>query len=245
MKRMVNLWLVTIFLLGATAVGSQAQTSTTTTTTMATAAQSSGGAPSTQPSTAATDQSLGDYARAVKKDKKPTSKTFDNDNLPMEDKLSVVGKTTAPASDAQQAAPNSANPALAGNGGDPSAADKADAKKMPTVTPGESQEDRQKVFGQWQDKLSEQKGKVDSLSQSIDVLQREYHLRVAEVYYDPTNRARNDATSDKQAADLKREIEEKQQALNDAKQDMDSLQEDARKAGVPESVRDNAGNQQK
>ena len=44
-------------------------------------------------------QSLGDYARSVRKDKddkSPSSsaKKFDNDNLPINDKLSVVGQPT-------------------------------------------------------------------------------------------------------------------------------------------------------
>src|SRR5690242_11227732 len=44
--------------------------------------------------------SLGDYARAVRKEKKQdTSKKFDNDNLPADNKLSVVGK--APAENAE------------------------------------------------------------------------------------------------------------------------------------------------
>ncbi len=45
--------------------------------------------------------SLGDYARQIRKDPgtKTTPKVFDNDNLPREDKLSVIGQTPAPASD--------------------------------------------------------------------------------------------------------------------------------------------------
>src|SRR3989442_7739321 len=41
---------------------------------------------------AAQSDSLADSARAARKDKKETSKKFDNDNLPKTDKLSVVGK---------------------------------------------------------------------------------------------------------------------------------------------------------
>ena len=38
------------------------------------------------------EQPLGDYARAVRKDKKPASaKQFDNDNLPPDNKLNIVG----------------------------------------------------------------------------------------------------------------------------------------------------------
>ena len=43
--------------------------------------------------------SLGDYARQVRKDPGSTAKpkVFDNDNLPREDKLSIVGQPAAPA----------------------------------------------------------------------------------------------------------------------------------------------------
>ncbi len=45
--------------------------------------------------------SLGDYARQIRKEPgaKSTPKVFDNDNLPREDKLSIVGQKSAPASD--------------------------------------------------------------------------------------------------------------------------------------------------
>ena len=40
-------------------------------------------------------ESLGDYARSVRKDEKPASaKKYDNDNLPKSDKISVVGNAT-------------------------------------------------------------------------------------------------------------------------------------------------------
>ena len=43
----------------------------------------------------------GDYARQIRKEPgaKSTPKVFDNDNLPREDKLSVVGRKPAPASE--------------------------------------------------------------------------------------------------------------------------------------------------
>src|SRR5690348_11571246 len=41
---------------------------------------------------AAQSDSLADSARAARKEKKETPKKFDNDNLPKNDKLSVVGK---------------------------------------------------------------------------------------------------------------------------------------------------------
>src|SRR5216684_7496474 len=47
--------------------------------------------------------SLGDYARAVRKTKPkapPTAKSYDNDNLPNDSSLSVVGKASEPAPEA-------------------------------------------------------------------------------------------------------------------------------------------------
>src|SRR5437016_9670483 len=52
---------------------------------------------------AAQSDSLADSARAARKDKKETSKKFDNDNLPKTDKLSVVGKPEPPEKSAEQA----------------------------------------------------------------------------------------------------------------------------------------------
>jgi len=64
MKRITHVWIAAMILAGAMATPAKAQDS----------------------------QPLGDYARAVRKDKKPTNaKQFDNENMPVDDKLSVVG----------------------------------------------------------------------------------------------------------------------------------------------------------
>ena len=58
------------------------------------------------------------------------------------------------------------------------------------------------------------------------------------MYGDVGERLRNQAQWDKEDADYKQKIAEKQQALDDAKQKMNDMQENARKAGVPSSVRE-------
>jgi hypothetical protein len=179
------------------------------------------------------EQPLGDYARAVRKDKKPaTAKQFDNDNLPADNKLSIVGEsqTTAQSGDSSQTAAN--------GGQDASASDKKADDKPPTVQPGESKEDRQKTYDSWKDRLTAEKEKIDLLSREYDVEQREYQLRAAAMYADAGNRMRSESTWDKEDADYKKKIEEKKKALDDAKKEMDDMQEDARKAGVPSSVRE-------
>ena len=175
---------------------------------------------------AAQPQSLGDYARTVRKDKKPASaKQFDNDNLPVADKLSVVG-SAATGGDQQSAA-----------GGEASAAATADGKP-PEVKPGESAEDRQKTYDAWKDRIDAQKAKIELATRELDVQQREYQLRAAAMYADAGNRLRNAGTWDKEDADYKKKIEEKKKAADEAKAELENMQEDARKAGVPSSVRE-------
>jgi hypothetical protein len=179
----------------------------------------------------AQEQPLGDYARAVRKDKKPaTAKQFDNDNLPANDKLSVVGTAGATADDKSQAAANGA--------ADASQSDKKPDDKPPSVQQGESKEDRQKTYDSWKDRLTAQKEKMDLLARELDVEQREYKLRAAAMYADAGNRMRNSSAWDKEDADYKQKVDEKKKALDDAKKDLDDMQEDARKAGVPSSVRE-------
>jgi hypothetical protein len=175
----------------------------------------------TAPTTTAPDQSsLGDYARKVHKDPAVKSKpkvVFDNDNLPKEDKLSVVGESVA--SDAN---------ANAKTTDDKDAGGKAD----------EDQTKKQAEWKSWQDKLSSQKNAIDLSSRELDVLQKEYQLRAAAMYGDAGNRMRNAAEWDKEDADFKQKIADKQKAVEDAKQKLDDMQEEARKAGVPAAMRE-------
>jgi len=179
-------------------------------------------------------QPLGDYARAVRKDKKPASvKEFDNDNLPMNDKLSVVGTATA-SGDSQAGSGDQSQSAANGAG----QSDKKADDKPGGIKPGESAEDRQKTYDDWKDRIAAQKAKMDLAARELDVEQREYQLRAAAMYADAGNRLRNEGTWDKEDADYKKKIEEKKKAADAAKQEFDDLQEDARKAGVPSSVRE-------
>jgi hypothetical protein len=171
-------------------------------------------------------QSLGDYARTVRKEKKQAAvKQFDNENLPVDDKLSVVGG--APTAGDQQSAP----------GVEPTAGASADGKPA-AIQPGESGEDRQKTYDAWKDKIAGQKAKMDLAARELDVQQREYQLRAAAMYADAGNRLRNSGDWDKEDADYKKKIEEKKKAADEAKEQLENMQEDARKAGVPSSVRE-------
>jgi hypothetical protein len=183
-------------------------------------AQSSQSSPALAQNVApAQEQPLGDVARKVAhKDTDPAKakpKVFDNDNLPTDDKISVVGQA-----DANSTAANAAP------------ADAKDAFK-PTA---DDQAKKQTDWKSWQDKVSTQKDQIDLAARELDVLQREYQLRAAEMYADAGNRLRNSAQWDKQDADYKQKIADKQKAVDEAKQKLTDMQEEARKAGVPSSM---------
>ena len=197
------------------------------------------------------DSSLGTYARQVRKDPgaKP-KKVFDNDNLPTDDKLSIVGPAAAatapPASTEakpgeQAAAPATTSEAKApGETRAPGDVKPGAEVKPPSDRPATKTESdeatKQAATKQWGDKLAAQKDQIDLLTRELNVLQREYQIRAAAMYADAGNRMRNSTDWDKQDAQYKQQIADKQKELDDAKQKLEDMQEEARKAGVPNSV---------
>jgi hypothetical protein len=176
-------------------------------------------------SVVASAQSLGDYARAARKNKDnaevvPASRQFDNDNLPTDAQLSVVGPPA-----------------------DSAASDKPANGPSAAVDPAA---ERQKAADELNKKIEEQRVKVDALNHELDLVQREYRLRAAEMYSDPTNRLHNPAEWQSDDAKFKADIDTKQKALDTAKSDLDSMQEQAHKAGIaPVSDKDNGKSQDK
>ncbi|MFZ0771075.1 MAG: hypothetical protein WCA49_03960 [Candidatus Sulfotelmatobacter sp.] len=180
-----------------------------------------------QTTTPPPDQSsLGDYARKIHKDPvvKARPKVYDNDNLPKDDKLSVVG---------DQPASGAGDSASAGAG-----SKTADSKDAAGTKADDDQAKKQAEWKGWQDKLTAQKDSIDLASRELDVLQKEYQLRAAAMYADAGNRMRNAAQWDKEDADFKQKIADKQKAVDDAKQKLEDMQEEARKAGVPAAMRE-------
>jgi hypothetical protein len=179
----------------------------------------------------AQSEPLGDYARAVRKEKKQekmeSAKRFDNDNLPKTDTLSVVGKT------ADESAANSND----ADSQKPQTDQKTEeSAKMPESKPGEPAKDRQKMYDDWKKKISAQQEQVNLLTREMDVMQREYRLRAAAFYADAGNRLRNAGSWDKEDTQYKQQLAEKQKTLDSAKEDLQDLKERARKAGVPSSM---------
>ncbi len=192
---------------------------------------------------------LGDYARQARKQKgqlPPAAKTFDNDNLPKTDRLSVVGQPPAETADASAPAANADN-AAAADGATPAAgaaaSGDADASGQ-TAAPADkkSAEDealqKEKAFKDWRTKIQAQQTQIDMLMRELDVANREYRLRAAAFYADAGNRLRNAGAWDKEDAQYKEQLADKQKKVDEAKKQLEDLQEQARRAGVPSSMRE-------
>ncbi len=203
---------------------------------------------------ASSESSLGDYARQIRKAPSSKQKVFDNDNLPRDTKLSIIGqapasegapaessgetKTAESANPTPAAGETKAAPAEGGKAETKAATEEKTTNNGTAKTPEEDDAAKQAAIRQWEDKLAAQKEQIDLLERELNVLQREYQIRAAAMYADAGNRMRNSGDWDKQDAQYKQQIADKQKALDDAKQKLDDMQEDARKAGVPASARE-------
>jgi hypothetical protein len=189
--------------------------------------------------TPSSDSSLGEYAKQIRKTPSTASKpkVFDNDNLPREDKLSIVGTPAQPAAGAAEARPEETAAPAPATGEAKSGSETAASAGAPRSLEEEDAA-KQAAWKRWGERIAAQKDQIDLLTRELDVLQREYQVRAAAMYADVGNRLRNSADWDKQDAQYKQKIADKQKALDDAKQKLDDLLEDARKAGVPASIRE-------
>ena len=175
----------------------------------------------------ATAQSLGDYARASRKAKlqaASTSHHYDNDNLPKNQHLSVVGPESSVDADNPPAPAAASAP--------------TDAAKGTTKDPKAEAADPQKATEDLQKKVDDQKQKVDALNHELDLAQREYRLRAASMYSDAGNRLRNQGAWDKEEAQYQQDMADKQKAIEAAKQQLDDAQEEAQKAGLKPKDKD-------
>ncbi len=179
-------------------------------------------------------QSLGDVARQTRKQnaKKPAAKVFTNDNLPVNSSISVTGQAPAAGDDAK-AADDGANPAT----------DDQSAKSGQTADKQKSDEDkktstqkRDEAMQGWKKRFADQKTQIGLLEREINVMQGEYRLRAAAYYADAGNALRNQADWAKQDREYRAKLDTKQKQLEEAKQKLEDMQEEARKAGMPGSV---------
>ena len=188
----------------------------------------------------AQQQPLGDYARAVKRTKAPAAKTaakvYDNDNLPPAASINVAGNDAKPASDqkddAKQDQDTPKNPEETAKQEAPAGEKKPEAQ----LKAGQSAEDRQKALDAVKEKLAGQKDKISLLSRELDVLQREHQLKAAEFYANTARRTQNPNGFQSEDAKYKEQIADKQKQLDEAKGKLSGMEDEAHKAGAPNSI---------
>jgi hypothetical protein len=199
----------------------------------------------------ASAQSLGDYAKNVRKDKgqpSSTSRHFDNDNLPKSDHLTVMGQpATAEVAKTEESKSDNGDPEksraeAAKEPETPKDSSTASDEKAPSMKAKEKDRDedaeRQKAWNEWKKRLQAQKNEIATLEKDLDLTNREYRLRAAAMYADAGNRLRNAGSWDKEDRDYKAQIAQKEKAVEEAKSKLESMKEDARREGVPSSMRE-------
>jgi len=169
--------------------------------------------------------SLGELARQARRQKPapaPGERVYDNENLPGKAVISTVGSADAAKPADQSQNQNQAN--------------SDDASKSKNATP--SAEDHKKANQEWSGKIGQQKEEISRLERELNVLQRESQIHAAVNYADVGSRLANNAKYAEQDRQYQDQIAAKQKALDDARQKLADMQEEARKAGVPASSRD-------
>ena len=166
---------------------------------------------------AAQSESLGDYARAARKEKRPPAKqVYNNDNLPTSASISVVGSPTESAQEKPADKPQDEKQKQ------PQKDSKAEETKAPLDEQG------------WRDQLSEQKKKVSDLEKELDLLQREYKLRTADYYADAGNQLRDPKKWTEDETKFRADIADRQKQIEEAKSQLQDMEEQARHAGTSE-----------
>ena len=188
---------------------------------------------------AVAQDSLADAARQQKKQKQAkvtaVRDVFTNDKLPREGVISTVG---AHVSESDAVTPDSAQAqapdAAAGANGDASDASgkPADAK------PVDDAQKRQKGWEEWRDKIEKQKSSVEQMQKDNEQAETDFRVRANTFYSSPLSRVNNGVAEAKGEATAKDQIALQKKSLDDAKQKLEDMQEEARRAGVPSGFRD-------
>ncbi|HWR35490.1 MAG TPA: hypothetical protein VN622_06435 [Clostridia bacterium] len=165
---------------------------------------------------AAGAQSLGDVARRQKEQqpKAKASKVYTNDEIP---------STTVP-NDVSRS--DAGKDATASREAKSAKADSGNSKDADTP------EEKKKREQEWKDKVSDAKKGIADLERELALMDREYKLRAAVFYADAGARLRDDKKWADEDRKYKEGLAKNQTALSAAKQKLEDLREQARKAGV-------------
>jgi len=166
----------------------------------------------------AQSESLGEYARAARLEKRlPAKKVYTNDNLPTSTTISVVGPSATTGEKPEEKPLD-----------EKEKPEQKEAKASASKLPQGEQE--------WQDEISLQKKRIADAERELDLLQREYKLQVANYYADAGTQLRDPKGWADQEAKVRADIADRQKQINEAKAQLQDLEEQARKEGVSGSA---------
>ena len=169
-------------------------------------------------------QSLGDYARQQRAKKGPAPagvKEYTNDNLPTSGGLGTV----------------SSSPAASAN----SASSGTSASAAKATGDADSGKERSKLEAEWRAKFTEQKSVIATLQRELDVAERENNSRQAQTQtnsQDLGSRLRNPVLWAAENKKYQDEVDGKKKDLEAAKQKLEDMKDDLRKAGLPNTWAD-------
>src|ERR1700727_694729 len=172
-------------------------------------------------------QSLGDVARANRANKHSSSSEtkLNDDNM-----ARTASPSTADDSDTDKKADDKKADDKDADGKDAAAkeGDAKDSAKKDTA-------DAQKQKGdELKKQIAEQTKEISTLQRELDIAQREARLRAASFYGGAGTMLRDQAKYAEAGRKDQAEIDTKKQALDAAQQKLADLQEQARKAGIPQ-----------
>ena len=164
-------------------------------------------------------QSLGEQAREARAAKPEASqaKVYTNENIPTSGGITVVG-APAPAASATTTTTAKAT------------------GSAPATSAAPPVEDPSKAADKIKEDVQKQKEEISRLERELDIATREWKLQQAAFYADAGNQLRDPAAWAERERKYNDETKQKQQALADAKQKLDDLQEQARKSGLSSSA---------
>ena len=176
--------------------------------------------------------SLGDAARkarAEKKDSSKPAKVFTNDDMgALRGTISVIGTEPAPPSSATAKATQTpaADKTAAAPATDKTAA-KPDDKKAPS---DDSKKESAKDAAYWRAKFAAARKLLAEDTKELDVLQREYNLKLEQYSQDP-NWAMHEQNNRADINKTQSQIDAKKQDVEKDKQALSDLQDELRKSG--------------
>ena len=134
------------------------------------------------------------------------------------------------------------DPAPASIAAETTAAKTADVKSADAnASAPKAAAETQQAADELKKKIDQQQEKINSLNREIELDQREERLRAAAYYQDAGTRLRNPAEWNKGQTQNINDVSEKQKSLDAARQQLEQMKEDARKAGIAQNDKDASG----